>query len=150
MYSQLVQVLISKLRFPQKSVVKQSHSVLGTGHFLRLGGGGGFWGAIQKFSSLKGSHPKNWRWKRFFTGKCTGLMGHSRENWRGGHVKFFRDNQKTTAPLPIKMNGPLPHKQIILKLLVGRLMECILYSGRLFIFLGLRQFFSKIKCRGSE
>ena len=59
-------------------------------------GGGGFWRwAIPKFSSLKGGGggiPKVEERKRFFTGKCTGLMEHSRENWRGGggHAKVFQ------------------------------------------------------------
>ena len=54
-----------------------------------MGGGGG---ASQKLKA-----------EEVFTSKCTGLMGHSRVNWRGRHAKFFRDNQNTTPPpSPIK------------------------------------------------
>ena len=51
-------------------------------------GGGGFLGGggIRKFSSLKVEGGRG-----FFTGKCTDLMGHSRENWRGGgSCKIFQ------------------------------------------------------------
>ena len=69
-----------------------------------MGGGGG----IRKFSSLKwGASQKLKAEEVLFTGKCTGLMGHLRENWRVGPAKFFRDNQKTTAPPP----PPPTHKK---------------------------------------
>ena len=79
--------------------------ILGTDHFLWVGGGGG--GAV-----VSGGHPKIFELKgggasqklkaeQVFTGKCTGLMGHSTENWRGGgHAKFFRYNKKIKGPPP--------------------------------------------------
>ena len=62
-------------------------------------------GGIRKFSSIKGGASQKLNAEEFFflQVKCTGLMGHSRENWRGGvHAKFFRDNKKPPPPLPIK------------------------------------------------
>ena len=70
-----------------------------------MGGGGGGGGGIRKFSSLKGGGgggaSQKLKAEEVFTSKCTGLMGHSRVNWRGRHAKFFRDNQNTTAPPPL-------------------------------------------------
>ena len=51
------------------------------------GGGGGVSGGEghPKIFELKGGLPsQKLRRKRFFTVKCTVLMGHSRENWRRG------------------------------------------------------------------
>ena len=64
------------------------------GPVIFYGGGGGgsvvSRGAIRKFSSLKGeAFPKVEGGRGFFTGKCTGLIGHSRENRRGESCKIF-------------------------------------------------------------
>ena len=80
------------------------------GPVIFYGWGGGRWilgGAIREFSSLKrgGGIPK-------VEGE-RGLMGHSRENWRGGgHAKFFRDNKKNHRPPPLPIKNERSLKQV--------------------------------------
>ena len=65
-------------------------------------------GASEKFQAKWGGIPKMRR-EGGHANICTGLRGHSkflRENLGRGYAIFLRD-LKTTAPLSIKMNGPL-------------------------------------------
>ena len=59
-----------------------------------VGGGGGFWGGIHKFSSLKGGPSQKLKAEEVFY-RFDGAL---KRKWKGGHAKFFRDNQKTTIP----------------------------------------------------
>ena len=64
-------------------------------NWRREGGGSvvsGGEGHPKIFELKRGLPSQKLRRKRFFTGKCTVLMGHSRENWRrgGGSCKIFQ------------------------------------------------------------